>query len=169
MKEAEALDKVALIDLEASGLGDRSFPIEVGWAIGEASPAAFLIKPHESWSLTAWDEGAEQLHGLSFETLQNTGTDPGLVCKKLNDVLAGRIVYSDAPDWDGFWLYRLHSAAGMRQTFSLANFADLMPPITLTEKMALVAAANTRAAHAHRATEDIRHMQALLALAWTRH
>ncbi|MEL6790036.1 MAG: hypothetical protein AAGL18_10095 [Pseudomonadota bacterium] len=156
-----AAGPVAYIDLEASGLGDQSWPIEVGWAVGFAAPVARLIRPHPDWPLAAWDPKAATLHGIDQETLNTEGEDPVTVCKQLNNALAGHKVYSDAPDWDGYWLYRLHSAARMKQTFSVFHFGDLMPNISLAEKMDLVAKANAIAPHVHRAADDVVHMQTL--------
>ena len=158
---------VVYIDLEASGLGDRSWPIEVGWASGKDQPQSLLIAPHPDWPISAWDDKAQALHGLSIEHLKRNGLDPVQACKHLNNALAGETVYSDAPDWDGYWLYRLHQAARMKQTFKLAHYAELMPVIDLNDKMALVAQANAAAPHTHRAGEDVRHMQILHALAAT--
>ncbi len=155
----------AYIDLEASGLGDRSWPIEIGWAINGGEPESFLIRRHEDWPLAAWDPKAEELHGLSIEVLHEDGLDVVGACKRLNDALAGLTVYSDAPDWDGYWLYRLHTTARMRQTFKLAHFAELMPEISLTDKLMLVAKTNALAPHTHQAADDVRHMQVLHALA----
>ena len=156
---------VAYIDLEASGLGDKSWPIEIGWAKRGAVPESIIIRPHADWPHGAWDPSAEALHGLSMEVLNEHGLDVVGACKKLNDALAGETVYSDAPDWDGYWLYRLHQAARMRQTFNLVHFAELMPPIGLTDKLMLVARTNSLAPHTHRAADDVRHMQVLHALA----
>lgn len=155
----------AYIDLEASGLGDKSWPIEIGWARNGEEPDSLLIRPSKDWSFEAWDPKAETLHGLSVNTLNDSGLDVVAACKKINDALAGTTVYSDAPDWDGYWLYRLHIAAHMRQSFKLAHFAELMPPISLTDKLMLVAKTNALAPHTHRAADDVRHMQVLHALA----
>lgn len=162
---ASASPQVAYIDLEASGLGDRSWPIEVGWAVGYADPHARLIRPFSDWPMSAWDPKAEALHGISVEMLQTQGDDPVSVCKQLNNALAGHKVYSDAPDWDGYWLYRLHAAAQMKQSFTLYHYGDLMPDIGLAEKMSLVARANAIAPHTHRAAQDVSHMQILHRLA----
>jgi len=156
---------IAYIDLEASGLNDKSWPIEVGWAIGDGVPTALLIRPQKEWENTAWDTKAEVLHGIARIELENHGHDAAVVCKKLNNALAGKTVVSDAPDWDGFWLYRLHEAAQMKQSFVLSHFADLMPPLRVSDKMQLVAKANAAAPHTHRAESDVRHMQMLHQLA----
>lgn len=156
---------IAFIDLEASGLGARSWPIEAGWCYGAGAPQAMLIKPDSSWPLDQWDESAEALHGVPYEELVASGAEPAEVCETLNRALAGRIVYSDAPDWDGFWFYRLFQAGGMRQAFSVRDFFEVfraMAPEALDE---IVDEANRTAPRAHRAIPDVLHMRALYDLA----
>jgi len=75
------------------------------------------------------------------------------------------VVYSDAPDWDGFWLYRLFAAAGVKQGFSLVNFADLFDGLGAAELQALLARASRTSPHRHRAREDVLHMRRVYELA----
>ncbi len=155
---------IAFIDLEASGLSARSWPIEVGWCFVAGAPEARLIRPAEQWSLDDWSRDAEALHGVAHKTLLKEGGEPKQVCEALNAALADKTVYSDAPDWDGFWLYRLFQAGQVRQRFALHNLGalfDLTPP----EKMdALVAEAERVAPRRHRAAPDVLHMRALYEL-----
>jgi len=55
--------RIGFLDVEASGLGPDSFPIEIGWAILGGPAGSVLIKPAPDWSQDAWDETAEDLHG----------------------------------------------------------------------------------------------------------
>ncbi len=83
----------------------------------------------------------------------------------MNDALSGAAVYSDAPEWDGFWLYRLFDAAKVRRRFELLNFADLferIPPAAFLEAKAEV---QKKTPHRHRASDDVLHMRALYRLA----
>lgn len=123
-----------------------------------------LIKPAESWADAAWDPAAEALHGLSRAKLVRAGRQPQRVCDAMNDALADATVYSDAPDWDGFWLYRLFEAAKVRRRFELHNFAELfesVSPARFTEAKAL---AQKKTPHSHRARPDVLHMRALYRL-----
>lgn len=163
---AEMSGTPAFLDLEASGLGPGTWPIEAGWAIGAGAAASFLIKPHDAWSLAGWDKAAEALHGLTIERLGAEGLTVKEACRRLNAALAGRTVYSDAPDHDGWWLYRLYDAAGMRQSFTLAYLGDLIDPLVPSGAIAaLMAEAEERAPHLHRAAPDVKHMQELYRLA----
>lgn len=155
------MNKFAFIDLEASGLGPASWPIEVGWCFPDGSPDALLIKPAEDWADEAWDRKAEALHGLSQETLHKNGHRIELVCERLNASLSEIDVFSDAPDWDGFWLYRLFSAAGAKQGFELKDFGDLLSSFEPEKVSAAIVAATKTAPHRHRAREDVLHMKAV--------
>ena len=123
-----------------------------------------LVKPAESWSDDAWDPDAEALHGLSRRKLERAGQDPAAVCKVMNNVLGDAAVFSDAPDWDGFWLYRLFEAARVRQSFKLLNFADLFENIPVEQFRAAKTQAEKKAPHRHRARPDVLHMRVLYGL-----
>ena len=127
-----------------------------------------LIKPAAGWDEDAWDPNAEALHGVSRVELLNAGAAPETVCAALNNALGGRRVYSDAPDWDGFWLYRLFQAAKVRQAFELSDFHDLFADFTPDAFHSLAAKAAVTAPHCHRATEDVLHMKTLYGLAAAR-
>ncbi len=156
---------IAFIDLEASGLSAGSWPIEVGWCFPGGEPRSLLIKPAPEWDMAAWDEKAEKLHGVKREMLEQKGDAPQSVCVALNEALQGRVVYSDAPDWDGFWLYRLFKAGGVRQAFVLTDFGELFAGISQDRLDGLVAKAAETAPHRHRTDEDVLHMKTLYALA----
>lgn len=157
--------KLAFIDLEASGLGSKSWPVEVGWAFAEGAPASMLIRPHASWTDDAWDPAAQALHGLDRAALDADGEDARAVCLALNAAFAGADVYSDAPDWDGFWLFRLFSAGGVKQDFVLRDYGALLRPIAGAREPELYERASRLAPRRHRAADDARHLQTLYALA----
>ena len=99
-----------IIDLEASSLGDDSYPIEVAWLESDGSIVSHLIQPH--WSWTDWSAKSAALHGITRENIKAHGMEPRQLCGLLADAWAGRMVLSDAPDWDGHWLKRLWQAGG---------------------------------------------------------
>lgn len=155
----------AFIDLEASGLGARSWPVEIGWAFADGAADSFLVRPDASWTDDAWDSRAESLHGISREALMRDGVDIKDACGRLNAALSGVKVYSDAPDWDGFWLFRLFSASGVRQAFQIQDFGRLVRPLAGVREEALLARAARIAPRRHRARADALHLQALYRLA----
>lgn len=121
------VDEVMVIDLEASGLGPDSWPIEVGIAwceAGEVLSWSSLIRPEPGWHPDAWDPLSEEVHGISREELSSAPT-AWTVAEELLRRVAGRPVYSDAPDFDLKWVRRLLDAspaqAGIRvQDYDLA-------------------------------------------------
>lgn len=161
----EAAATLAFIDLEASGLGARSWPVEVGWAFADGRSSSLLIRPDASWTDDAWDPGAERLHGLARETLRAEGAPARDAAIRLNAAFAGCRVYSDAPDWDGFWLFRLFTAAGVRQSFALNDYGRLVRPLAGVREESLLARAARLSPRRHRAEADARHLQTLWRLA----
>lgn len=150
---------IAFIDFEASGLGARSWPIEVGWAFEDASGESMLISPSPDWSMHYWDPKAERLHGVTLKMLSDLGVSAAIACDRIDAALDRREVYSDAPDWDGFWMMRLYEAAGRKCDIRLRDFAGAMPALSPQEKEALLQKADRLAPRRHRAAEDALHLQ----------
>jgi len=104
-----------IIDIEASGFGDRSYPIEVGVALKDNSKYCALIRPAPDW--TWWDHDAEKVHGITREMLELHGKPLQEVATKLNSLLDGKTLYSDGWGVDKPWLTTLFQAARMRMHF----------------------------------------------------
>ncbi|MAM59413.1 MAG: hypothetical protein CMN25_19040 [Salinicola sp.] len=114
-----------LLDIEASGFGRGSYPIEVGLARADGSRCAFLIQPVQEW--THWDPKAELLHGISRARLVREGHPPIEVARWLNDELgASGIAYSDSWGYDNTWLSLLFDQARMLPRFRLEALRRLL-------------------------------------------
>lgn len=163
--QARSARNIAFIDLEASGLGPKSWPVEVAWAFLDGPAEAFLIRPDAAWSDEAWEDGAEALHGISREVLARDGRDIREVCQALNRALNGAEVYSDAPDWDGFWLIRLFTTSAVRQEFTIHDYGALVAPLLGEQADQLLERAARLAPRRHRASDDVVHLQTLYRLA----
>ena len=87
-----------IIDVEASGFGRGSYPIEVGFARPDGSVFSCLIKPEADWE--HWDDSAEQVHGIPRATLFEQGCSVQDVAHKLNEELKGNVVYTDSWGFD---------------------------------------------------------------------
>ncbi len=81
---------IAVLDIEASGFGRGSYPIEVGFVDAQGGAFCSLIRPEPDW--LHWDASAEALHGISREALQRHGRPPAWVADQLNQRLAGQVV-----------------------------------------------------------------------------
>ncbi|WDP84202.1 MAG: hypothetical protein HUN05_02695 [Desulfobacter sp.] len=56
-----------IVDVEASGFGSQSYPIEIGLALGPDTRYCSLIIPSPQW--THWDKAAEKTHAISRDLL----------------------------------------------------------------------------------------------------
>jgi len=112
------------IDVEASGFGRGSYPIEVGLAFSDQQTEAYLIQPAPNW--THWDAEAEAVHGISREQLRREGRPIVEVAALLNARLAGNRAFSDAWSFDTSWVGRLFDAAGFSQHFRIDTIRSLL-------------------------------------------
>jgi len=142
--------EIVFIDVEASGLGDRCYPIEVGFVrFSDLSGWSALIHPTTGWINSGrWEAKAESLHGITPGMLMAEGLDATAVAETLNRELHGIRPFSDAPDFDGHWLGLLFSASWKKPAFELrhvsmlsgmsaANFdLDVIPPTFSEEELA---------------------------------
>ena len=101
----------AFLDIEASSLGDGSFPVEAGWTTEDGLTESHLIREEPTW--TAWDDISEQIRGISRDMLAVEGLPAADVARRLVQVLGGCDVYSDAPTADRYWLKMLTDTAGL--------------------------------------------------------
>ena len=113
-----------IIDVEASGFGRGSYPIEVGVANAQGEGSCNIIRREKEWQ--HWDPRAELLHGISRETLAQHGKEPAVIAALLNEQLAGQLVYSDAWGNDSSWVALLFDAAELPQRFRLESLRSLL-------------------------------------------
>lgn len=99
------------LDFEASSLAEGSYPIEIAWGDINGVHESHLISPAEVREWTDWSIISETVHGISKLQLNREGRSPKWVCDRVCEALDGRVVYSDAPAYDGFWLSRLFEAS----------------------------------------------------------
>lgn len=114
----------SIIDLEASGFGRQSYPIEVGYILGNGDTFCSLIKPAEGWD--RWDESAEEVHGISQEILLKVGKPILEIAQTINEQLSGSTIYSDAWGNDSSWLGLLFDEANMPMRFRMDSIRSLL-------------------------------------------
>lgn len=107
-----------IIDVEASGLGPNSYPIEVGLALEPDRRYCTLIRPADRWD--HWDKQAESVHKISRKNLLEYGRCVTEVALKLNHLLGNKIVFTDAWCVDSPWIIELYAAAGIEKTFKVS-------------------------------------------------
>lgn len=113
-----------IIDIEASGFGAASYPIEVGVKRGDGERFCRLIKPAPDW--THWDEKAARLHGIERAELERYGSDPVSVCHDLNQFIGGQQVYTDGWVVDYPWLIKLFETARVDMAFKVSALDYLL-------------------------------------------
>src|SRR5262245_30300389 len=115
------------LDIEASSLGSRSYPIEVAWNTPDGAIEAHLISPATIARWTDWSAVAVQLHGISRGVLHRGGKASSWVGRRLNQQLAGHVVYSDDPEYDGMWLAELFAVSyGPGPSFEVRSADELL-------------------------------------------
>ena len=107
-----------IVDIEASGFGTGSYPIEVGVVLNNGRKYCSLIAPAPGW--THWDEDAERVHCVSRDILGAYGKPALEVARSLNELLPQQTAYSDGWVVDKTWLDQLYFAAGIPSAFSLS-------------------------------------------------
>ncbi|MBN2866343.1 MAG: hypothetical protein JXK16_10080 [Thiotrichales bacterium] len=107
-----------IVDVEASGFGSDSYPIEVGVVLSNGERYCALIRPEADW--VYWDESAEKTHKITRKCLLEHGKSVATVAKELNAFLQNMTVYSDGWVVDSPWLKQLFYRAKFSPTFSIS-------------------------------------------------
>ena len=103
------LATICFVDFEASSLSRDSWPIEVGlsWIEnGRVKTWASLIRPELSWSMDAWHPESEATHNIPRDNL-TTAPAAEDVAQEFLSRSERRVLVSDAPSFDRFWMKRL--------------------------------------------------------------
>ncbi|MFP4420828.1 MAG: hypothetical protein ACLFRG_09835 [Desulfococcaceae bacterium] len=107
-----------IIDVEASGFGGASYPIEIGVALNDGKKFCTLILPAPDW--THWDKNAEKVHRVARDILETYGKPIGVVTERLNELLNGTTLYTDGWVVDKPWLTTLFHVARKPMKFSVS-------------------------------------------------
>lgn len=156
-------DTPACLDIEASGFGRDSYPIEIGYVLADGSAWCTLVRPAPGW--THWDDAAQAVHGITPQAVQRHGRDVAEVAATLNRQLCGLTLYCDGWAHDYAWLNRLFEEADIVPAFRLDSLRSTLDEAqasawhTTKQTVALEMHA-TR----HRASTDAK----LLQLTWQR-
>src|ERR1700754_4066876 len=114
----------SIIDIEASGFGRGSYPIEIGYVLGDGRSDCMLVRPTPTWQ--HWDGTAEALHHITRDLLVARGRPVEAIAETLNTDLAGLTLYSDGWGNDFSWLSALYDAASRTPTFRLESLRALL-------------------------------------------
>lgn len=150
-----------ILDIEASGFGRGSYPIEVGFVAGDGTLFCGLVRPEPDW--LHWDEAAEALHGISRELLLKNGRPVRWMAEQINRRLQGQTVYCDGCGLDYPWMARLYDAAGLQPSFRLDDLRRLLSETEALRWRGVTEAVRRRQQLTrHRASSDARVLQLAL-------
>ena len=108
-----------IIDIEASGFGSYSYPIEIGVVRNDGARYCRLIKPFEDWD--HWQAEAEMVHHISRGQIETHGINGVQICLELNGFLGEQTVYSDGWAVDSSWINTLYARAKVAKTFKISS------------------------------------------------
>jgi hypothetical protein len=149
------------MDIEASGFGRHSYPVEIGYVLPDGRAGCMLIRPAAHW--THWNAEAEALHGITRAKLLQHGRPVAEVAGALNHDLAGRTVYCDGWAHDYAWLAALFEEAGLSPHFKLETVGRLLDERRLSRLgEARASALAELGLQRHRASNDARVLQRAL-------
>ena len=150
-----------ILDVEASGFGRNSYPIEVGFVLPDGQAYCTLIRPEAHW--THWDVQAEATHHISRVLIMERGLPVPEVAHQINRQLAGQTVYSDGWANDYSWLGALFDAADMTPAFKLENLRALLDERQADQWHSVKAQVSSESGiQRHRASADARLLQLTL-------
>lgn len=150
-----------VLDVEASGFGRNSYPIEIGFVLPNGHTFCTLVRPEAHW--THWDAQAEATHHITRELLLQRGVAVPDVARTINAQLAGQTVYSDGWNNDYTWIGTLFDAADMSPSFKLENLRALLDDAQADQWHAVKAQISSeRGVQRHRASADARLLQLTL-------
>jgi hypothetical protein len=150
-----------VLDVEASGFGRNSYPIEIGFVMPDGHAHCTLVKPESHW--THWDAQAAAMHHISRSLIEERGLPVQAVASQLNREFRGQTVYSDGWANDYTWLGALFDAADMSPAFKLENLRLLLSESEAEQWHTIKAQISSeRGAQRHRASSDARLLQLTL-------
>ena len=113
-----------IIDVEASGFGHESYPIEIGVAMEDGKKFCSLLLPAEDW--THWDDEAESVHRIARDILETYGKPLPEVANELNKLLKGKTVYTDGWVVDKPWILKLFNKCNIEPEFSTSSLEMIL-------------------------------------------
>ena len=118
------IDMPTVLDIEASGFGRGSYPIEIGYVLPDGGGFCTLIRPEADW--THWDPEAQRLHGIERDSAVRHGRPAPDIARHLNRVLRGQTIYTDAWANDYSWIGTLFDVAELSPSFRVENLRALL-------------------------------------------
>ncbi len=155
---SQSIQPPIILDIEASGFGVGSYPVEIGYVDAEGHSWYALVQPQLEWQ--HWDDSAQALHMQSRADLQAFGLSVRQIAQHLNQHFVGKTVYSDGWYQDYVWLHSLFEAAEMTPLFKLEDLrlqlSESQKAVWHDTKQVVIA---SLAARTHNAATDAKVLQ----------
>lgn len=123
----------AFVDVEASGLSRRGYPVEIGWVLADGRTASVLVRPEAAWGEDGWDPAAEAVHGISRAALAAHGLPCPRVAAAMVRDLSAVVAVSDGVAHDTRWIDMVFRAAGTRRPFRIVGADALFARLGLPD------------------------------------
>jgi len=146
------------IDCEASSLSKDSYPIEIAWSSVDGIIESHLINIYQYPNgYDDWNKEAQALHGITKQYLSEKGKEPLFIVERIEKQLKGKQLFTDAPDWDAFWVQRLYDSVNKKCELKFRNAVELFYDLEPFNYI-YTSHARREAGHAHRAANDVRYL-----------
>ncbi|MEP3562017.1 MAG: hypothetical protein ABJM19_11265 [Marinobacter sp.] len=101
-----------ILDIEASGIGNGSYPVEIAWSRVDGSQSfSALINPDSVDGWEGWSDEAIR-RGLTRKECCERGEPAAYVARQVSRLLTDYPVFSESPVQDQKWLDALFTAIG---------------------------------------------------------
>ena len=158
MMSVQKLNQPVFLDIEASSLSGRSYPIEIAWSLPNGEIECYMINPYlYPREYVDWSPDAQAAHGLSRKYLMDKGEAPSFVVERMLEALSNQKIYTNAPDFDGFWIRRLFSAVDKNMSLQFIDTASLFNYFC-PEPSQYDVEARKRVGGIHRASFDVKYL-----------
>lgn len=150
------LSRFVFVDCESSGLHSGSYPIEIGVGFCSGESLSRLIRPTPEWKASYWDKAAENIHHITQEELED-GYDVLDVAKWFLNIIRRKIVCSDNPKYEAYWVGKLLESAKIYVDVEFVNSYHLIQDLSggVTEEDTLNIENRMKAyPYRHRAGDD---------------
>jgi hypothetical protein len=124
---------LAFIDLEASGLSENSFPLEIGWTKDGVNFKDYFIKPESDWDRNSWSQVAENLHGIHLADVEYSGLLCEDIAKEMNSDLQEFLLLSDSVTHDIKWVNMIFAAAKIERKFKIVSIESFLKKMGLND------------------------------------
>jgi len=93
------------LDVEASSLGKKSYPIEIAWSDNFGSIESHLINPYCVAGWDDWSFSSQHIHEITLKRCREGGVIPRLICDRMSESIQSReAIFADGGEFDTNWV-----------------------------------------------------------------